>query len=69
MIDFVKLLYVTTKEKLNGYVKCKRCGLCWSLTSFYNLRREWQKKLRENKGCPLCYNENWKNGKYTGGEK
>ena len=64
MIDFVKTLWAFVKER--GYIRCERCGLSWSLTSYYKMSKEDRERLREGRGCKLCKSEYWRDGKYLG---
>ena len=48
------------------YFECKRCGLSWSKSSFYRLSNSKQKIFLSGNGCPLCYNESWKDGYFLG---
>lgn len=67
MIDFVKTLWTFVKER--GYIKCERCGSCWTFSSFCDMDKEDRKRLVEGKGCKFCKNENWKDSEYLRSKK
>ena len=69
MIDFVKTLTVFVKDHQKGYIRCKRCGAKWRVSTFYKLSGEEQEKIRNGKGCRACRNEIWEEGKYIGDKK